>query len=338
MLTMRTTVVLSLLLMVVPAPAAAKRHPTKVQEGYAPGADGVRLFYYRKVRNGSDVVIFLHGGPGASMHDGGYEIQPVAKGHSLIMYDQRGGGRSEIITDPARLTAEDHVRDLEALREDFKIQKFSLIGLSWGAGLAALYASEHPEHVSRVIFLAPLPPARVPFLQQRVEHTNAALTAQEVARVREIMGLYASASDQEAISLCREQFRIIEKPYRFRPSSSDSSPPDVCNVPPAAIRNFWIVNAAVFKSLGNYDLRPKLASIKVPALVIEGAKSVVPLDATIEWSRAAPNARLLLIPGAGHGVFQDQPRALLNAIEVFLAGVWPRGAVEVSHREEAAQK
>jgi proline iminopeptidase len=312
-----------------PSPATGNVRSLVVREGYAPGADGVRLFY-RKVGSGSDWVIFLHGGPGASMHDGGYEIEPAINGHTLLMYDQRGGGRSQIITASSRLTAEDHVRDLEALRKHFNIQKFSLIGLSWGSGLASLYASQYPQHVSRVIFLAPLPPARVPFLQQRVEATNSVLTPQEVARIRQIISLYPSATDEQALSLCREQFALIEKPYRFKKDDgAPEPPPDICNVPPAAIRNFWVVNVAVFKSLGNYDLRPSLAKIKVPVLVIEGAQSVVPLDATKEWAKAAPDGKLLLIPNAGHGVFDDQPEALFAAIRQFLRGDWPAAAVKL---------
>lgn len=305
------------------APKAANS-AIRVEDGYAPGADGVRLFY-RRAGTGPDTVVFLHGGPGASTHDGGEAIEPLAGKYTIILYDQRGGGRSEIITDASRLTAQDHVRDLEALRQHFKLQRFSLVGLSWGSALAALYASQHPEHLTRIVFLAPMPPARVPYLQQRIDKTNSKLTSAEVSRARAITQLYATASDTEAVTLCREQFRLINKPYQLKPALPSSPPPEICNVPPAAIKNFWVVNAAVFKSLGNYDLRPQLAAIKVPVLVIEGARSVVPLDATREWVRSTPNARLLLVPGAGHGVFFDQPAALQRAVREFLDGRWPEG-------------
>lgn len=285
-------------------------------EGYALGADNVHLFY-RRIGSG-DFVVFLHGGPGASMHDGGDDLQPIADRHTLLMYDQRGGGRSDIITDRSLLTASYHVRDLEALRQNLGIEKFSIVGLSWGSGLAALYASEHPDRVSRIVFLAPMPPARTPYLQQRVEKTNSFLTPSEIVRVREITALYPSASDDEAKVLCREQFRIIDKPYLSSRMSDEEFDDEICDVPPAAIRNFWAVNAAVFQSLGDYDFRPKLATLGIPMLVIEGENSTVPLDATKEWARASPNSQLLLIPDAGHGVFRDQPKLLIEAIERFL--------------------
>ena len=58
-------------------------------------------------------------------------------------------------------------------------------------------------------------------------------------------------------------------------------------------------------------------------LVIEGEKTNVPLDSTREWAKTPPNARLLLIPDAGHATFVDQPNVLLREIEIFLEGSWP---------------
>jgi proline iminopeptidase len=57
------------------------------QEGYLTAADSVRLFY-RKLGKEKDFVVFLHGGPGLSMGDGGYAMRPLAERHTLILYDQ----------------------------------------------------------------------------------------------------------------------------------------------------------------------------------------------------------------------------------------------------------
>ena len=64
------------------------------------GADGVRLFY-RKVGKGKNVIVLLHGGPGSNMNAVWLDLEPLAGKHTVLMYDQRGGGRSEIIKDPA---------------------------------------------------------------------------------------------------------------------------------------------------------------------------------------------------------------------------------------------
>lgn len=76
-------------------------------------------------------------------------------------------------------------------------------------------------------------------------------------------------------------------------------------------------------SLGDFDLRPTLAKLKMPALVVEGEKTNVPLDSTREWARNPPNARLLLIPDVGHATFIGKPGVLPGEIETFLQGGWP---------------
>jgi pimeloyl-ACP methyl ester carboxylesterase len=92
------------------------------------------------------------------------------------------------------------------------------------------------------------------------------------------------------------------------------------------MRNAAVVDKAVNASLGNFDFRPTLTKLKMPALVIEGEKTNVPLDSTREWAKSPPNARLLLIPDAGHATFIDQPNALLRETEIFLQGSWPKNS------------
>ncbi|MGI9166847.1 MAG: alpha/beta fold hydrolase [Pyrinomonadaceae bacterium] len=102
-------------------------------EGYFTGADGVRLFY-RKVGNGRSSAVFLHGGPGSNFRGNGDFMEPFAARRTLIMYDQRGSGLSEIVTDPKLLTAKHHIRDLEALRQHFGIKRMTVIGSLMGFG------------------------------------------------------------------------------------------------------------------------------------------------------------------------------------------------------------
>jgi len=81
----------------------------------------------------------------------------------------------------------------------------------------------------------------------------------------------------------------------------------------------------VFRSLGDFDFRPMLAKLKVPVLVVEGERTNVPLDATREWAKATPRAKLLLIPKEGHMALEEKPQAL-EEIGAFLRGKWPRTA------------
>ena len=84
----------------------------------------MRLFYRTAGRAG-DPIVFLHGGPGQGLNDGGYDIELLAdRGHRLLMFNERGAGRSEIITDAGRLHMQDFVQDVEAFRKEFGLEKF----------------------------------------------------------------------------------------------------------------------------------------------------------------------------------------------------------------------
>lgn len=291
-----------------------------VTEGYFQGADGVRLFY-RKVGSGKKTVVFLHGGPGLGIGDGGYDIEPLARGRVLLMFDQRGSGRSEVVTDPKLLTVDYQVRDLEAFRQHFGLKRMSLIGLSWGTGLATFYAAAHPERIERLLLVSPMPPAKIPFWAQRVARINSLVGPASVARLAEIRQLLPKASDTEAVALCREAFTISSQPYLLNPAAfTHERSEEMCDAPPAALRNRFVVVFAVFDSMGDWDFRPMLTRIKAPALVVEGEKTNVPLDATRVWSASLPNARLLLIPNAGHLHFIEQPAAFFKAADRFLRG------------------
>src|SRR5256712_12871004 len=116
---------------------------------------GVGL-YPRRVGDGPPVVA-LHGGPGAH-HD--YllpQYDRLARGRTLLFYDQRGGGRSPVPRETP-VGWRDHVADLETLRERWAIDTLTLLGYSWGGLLAVLYAPDHPDRLPRLALAPPAPP------------------------------------------------------------------------------------------------------------------------------------------------------------------------------------
>lgn len=311
--------------MATAGPRRGAKPELRVDEGYFSGADGVRLFY-RRVGRGRDVAVFLHGGPGSNFRGQGDLMERLADGRAVIMYDQRGSGLSQLVTDPKLLTAEDHVRDLEALRQHFGIRRMTIIGLSWGAGLAAMYAAQHPDRVERLLLISPISPTKA-LSDARVAKLNLLRGDAEAARRKEIQEKLARAGDEETVALCRELNDTTFRLYLLNPTPEKLNHANQrCNIPPAAIRNRYVVEAATQASIGDWDFRPTLARIRIPTLVMEGAKTNVPLDATREWAAVMPNARLLLIPEAGHELFLDQPAAFVEAAEQFLHGHFPKGA------------
>lgn len=298
--------------------------------GQATSADGTRL-HYRKLGRGRPAVIYVHGGPGGSLYNGGCELAPLARTGALVLYDQRGGGRSDQVSDPRRLRLADHVADLEAVRRAAGGGRIALIGLSWGAAVATAYADAHAPRVGRLLLLSPMPVAKAPFDAERWAAVEKATGAQTVAHRRALsQQLQKAVRDDELVALCRRLIREAPLPYALDPARHRS--PNACDVPAAAIRNRAAVARHGIASLGEWDFRPLLARTKIPVLVVEGAQTVVPLNSTRLWASTPRNGRLLLVPNAGHEVGLDRPDALIAAARRFLGGRWPAGSARAPAR------
>jgi proline iminopeptidase len=298
-----------------------------VTEGYVRGDGNVRL-RYRVVgaANARDTVVYVHGGPGTGMREGFDLEEFAARGHALLMYDQRGAGLSELVSDPAALTLDAHAADLEAVRRRFGLRRLSAIGLSWGAAVVARWAALHPDRVGRIVFLSPVSPTAA-HLRRRFAHLDSLRDSATTARVRAADAAWRTAPDTALERLCRISRGGNERLYVLGSDGTRRPRSDACGYPPAVLRNQVVVRDAGLASLGAaFDLRPSLGRIRAPALVVEGASSNVPLDATQEWARALPTGRLLLVPKAGHRVWLDQPAVLFDALDVFFRGRFPPGS------------
>ena len=101
-------------------------------------------------------VLYLHGGPGAGSYD--FSITQgarLAERLRVIMIDQRGVLRSDALTDAESCTLRDLIEDTEALRQSLGIERWSVIGHSFGGFLALSYALAYPNSVARLIFENP---------------------------------------------------------------------------------------------------------------------------------------------------------------------------------------
>lgn len=115
--------------------------------------DGHWLYVEEVGRPDGIPAIFLHGGPGSGCQHAHRSLFDPERFHA-ILFDQRGAGRSHPYLSRDANTTQHLVADIERIREHFRIDKWLVVGGSWGSTLALAYAEVHPERVAAVVLRA----------------------------------------------------------------------------------------------------------------------------------------------------------------------------------------
>lgn len=98
-------------------------------------------------------IVFLHGGPGSGCQPAQRQLFDPARDR-VVMFDQRGAGRSTPKGTLVDNTTAHLVSDVEAIREALEIERWTIVGGSWGATLAIAYAEAFPERVTAIVLRA----------------------------------------------------------------------------------------------------------------------------------------------------------------------------------------
>ncbi len=278
--------------------------------------DGIRLHY--EINGKGPTIVVLHGGPGLSSAYLAPNLDVLAGHYRLISYDQRGAGRSTVVTDPAKLSRDHHVEDIEAVRHQFGLEKVVLLGHSWGAAPVAFYAKAHPDRVAAVILLDPIPARSEPWMGQA--GTNLRLWMDEATSKHVAALAAARRGASDPVAACRAYWAVFIRGYMADPNDKvmlGRMRGDVCDAPPEAIVNTGVVSSAALGANG-WDWREQFHGTDAPVLILHGDRDPIPLASAREWENAFPRATLLPIEGAGHFPFIEQPQAFLRAIQQFI--------------------
>jgi proline iminopeptidase len=261
--------------------------------------------FVRRTGEGPPTVV-LHGGPGAH-HDyllPGFDA--LARGRELVYYDQRGGGRSPVAREvPVGWT--EQVADLEALRELWGLERLTIAGYSWGGLLALLYALEHPGRVGRLALVSPAPTwraAREEF-EQRFAQRNLDPAFQEERRQLRESGL----RERDPVAFQQRIFELSVAPYFFDPSRAQDLTP---------FRVTGRAQQEVWSSLGDYDLRPRLPSLRdTPTIVLHGQADPIPIEAA-RVAAELVGAAFHPLPRCGHVPYVEAFDDFVRLLDGFL--------------------
>jgi proline iminopeptidase len=254
-------------------------------------------------------------------------VLPLAEGRRLILYDPRSRGRSSTVSDPRQVSLESDVEDLEAVRRFYGLDRFALLGSSYHAAIAALYAAENAARVERLLLVCPITPRRPGEWMQETPTVEELVVPPGIPRLAELQR--AGIDQSDPVAFCRSWFHSFLLPAQLGDPEAALRFPvdDVCSFP-----NEWPQHALrvyfdhILPAMGTWDFRPRLAHLDLPVLVIQGGEDLVPIQASRDWAASCPDARFLAIEEAGHHPYIERPQEFFPAAEAFLRGGWPAGA------------
>jgi proline iminopeptidase len=307
--------------------------------------DGQRVYWETLGRPDGLPAVWVHGGPGsgASITARGY-FDPSA--YRAVLFDQRGCGRSRpLASDPdadlSANTTQRLVADLERLREWLEIDRWVVVGVSWGVTLALVYGQEYPERVAGMVlaavtsgtrretdwitrdmgrvfprewerFVSLLPPEE---RDGDLAAGYARLLFDSDPVVRERAALEWCVWEDTHVSLMpgwEPYYQVQDARWRLGTAR--------------LVTHYW-GNGCFLDDAQILHAMPRLA--RIPAVLIHGRYDVSgPLDTAWHLHRAWPGSRLVILDDAGHGggSFQEE---IISALESF-RGLSDRGHVRAA--------
>lgn len=267
--------------------------------------DGVDLFA-RWIGDTPPVIPVLHGGPGASHDYLRPQFDQLARGRTLLFYDQRGGGKSDV---PRELPLDwrAHVADLAVIVREQTRAPATLAGFSWGGLLALLFALEHPELVRKLALVGPAPT----YAEARREYDEEFARRQSAPEVAQARAALSSSGlrEQDPDAFWRRAFELSVAGYFKHPERAKSLTP---------FRVSSRGQQAVWQSLKGLDLRERLKSLRAETLILHGRHDPVPVGASETLAALMPNARLIVFEDSGHALYAEETERFVREMDAFL--------------------
>jgi proline iminopeptidase len=287
-------------------------------------------FYYEVCGNPSGVpILVLHGGPGSGCNPGQRRFFDPAH-YRIVLFDQRGCGRSQPAGQIIENTTQDLIADIERLRRHLGVDQWLLFGGSWGSTLALAYATTHPQFVHgmilRGIFMARSSELRWFLYESRTffpeawERLIAPLKKSERENILEAYCQRVFNGDRASSVAAARNWGEFEGNIisLLPPPSSDSPPPpDNLVLARARVQLHYLAHDCFLRESPLLGRVPTIRHI--PAVIVHGRYDMVcPIISAYELHQAWPEADLQIVPDAGHAAFETgTATALVAATERF---------------------
>lgn len=278
----------------------------EVGERYVEREDGTRL--WTATTGAGPPLVLCHGGPGSWDN-----LEPVARmlddALTVHRWDQRGAGRSSPI---GPFTVSTYVDDLEAIREHFGHERWTVGGHSWGASLALYYTLRHPSRVSRLIYIGGTGlnwnDWRVPYHEEELRR----LPVEERERYLALKSRVRSPEEEREFAIVNRMTNYYDRATARVLAERHHDDRFAANL---------AANRLIGEEIKRWDEEAMVARCRllhVPTLVVHGEGDPRPLAALDTLIRALPDVRVELIARAGHEPWLENPESMRQTLRGFL--------------------
>jgi proline iminopeptidase len=269
--------------------------------------EGMGLVPDGDVMREKPVAFVIHGGPGGDHTGFKPAFTPLSAKMQLVYFDHRGQGRSAE-GDPKRYTLDENVEDMEALRGHLGLGPIVSIGTSYGGMVAMAHAARYPASVSHLVLIVTA--AHSGFIDRAQAIVRERGTAEQ-QRLCDMLW----AGGLNTIERLRYYYEVMGPlySYRYDPKTAVAARGRATNSPVPFDRAF-----APGGFLRDYDLRPELARIRAPTLILAGRHDwICAPEFSEEIHQLIPGSVLRIFEHSSHSIRIDEPEAMVEAIAGF---------------------
>ena len=279
------------------------------KEGFVTSSDGAKI-HYRTFGSGKPLLI-INGGPG--MNSEGFEgmARTLSENRLTIIYDQRGTGKSTLSSlDSTTITMDLMIADIEALRKQLNIDKWSVLGHSFGGIVVSYYATRYPEHIDKIV-LSSSGGVDLGLLSDVQSSIDSKLTKAEQDSVN-YWSAKIDAGDTSHFARLRRGINLAHA-YVIDPKF-------IPVIGERLTQGNQTVNQLIWSDLQriHYDCTAGLKSYNKPVLIIQGAQDIVSKNIAEKSHEAFKNSRVVFMDHCIHYGWLDNPEVYFKEVNSFL--------------------
>jgi len=280
------------------------------KDGFAE-SNGVKI-YYRTFGTGIPVLI-INGGPGLNS-DGFVDLAKSLSSHNkTIIYDQRGTGRSAMQKiNTSTITMQLMIDDMEYLRKQLKIERWIILGHSFGGMLASYYATIHPDRIISMI-LSSSGGIDLELLSYVSKNINAKLTPQQLDSSNYWSQKIANG---DTSYLARwQRAKALANAYVYDKKYAPA-------IAERLIHSNLHINDLVWRDMQkiNFNCASKLLNFTSPVLIIQGKQDIIEERTSQKANKILKNSRLVILDHCVHYGWLDTRDAYLSEVKKFISG------------------